>query len=150
MTGKLLQGLGLAVRVLLGVWFVYNGGIKIFGSGLDRFTTDIANYRMVSAPWDAIAAYSIPWTELIAGVCLMLGILTRGAILALTGLVVSFSFAIAWAWFKGLDISCGCRGGDEPIQYWSKVAEFAGYFMLLGWLWWMESRSIADVTRPER
>jgi putative oxidoreductase len=129
----------LIARVLLGTWFVYSGGIKIFGTGLDRFTQDIANYQLVSAPWDAVAAYTVPWLELIAGLCLMLGILRRGAILTVAGLVGMFSVSVGWAWFQGLDISCGCHGGDAPIQYWAKAFEFAGYFILLGWLWWVEA-----------
>lgn len=138
------QVFALIARVTLGVWFVYSGGVKIFVSGLDRFTYDIANYKLVSAPWDAVAAYTVPWLELIAGVCLMLGILRRGALLTIAGLVVVFCISVGWAWSKGLDISCGCHGGDAPIQYWNKAAEFAGYFILLGWLWWMDSRTPAD------
>lgn len=136
-----MKPLSLIARVILGTWFVYSGGVKIFGSGLDRFTYDVANYKLVHAPWDAVVAYTVPWFELIAGVCLMLGILRRGAILSITGLVVMFSIAVGWAWSHGLDISCGCHGGETKIQYWSKAAEFTGYFVLLGWLWWMESRN---------
>ena len=134
-----MQATALSVRVLLGAWFVYSGGFKIFSSGLDRFTRDIGNYQLVKPPLDAIAAYSVPWFELIAGLCLMLGILRRGAILTIAGLVVVFSISVGWAWYKGLDISCGCHGGDAPIQYWYKAAEFAGYYFLLAWLWWMEA-----------
>ncbi len=135
----------LITRVLLGVWFGFSGGMKIFGSGLDRFTRDIANYQLFGPPLDAVAAYTVPWLELIAGVCLVLGILRRGAILTLAGLVVVFAICVGWAWAHQLDISCGCHGGDAPIQYWTKVAEFAGYFMVLGWLWWVESRPVVTV-----
>ena len=75
----------LSARVVLGVWFVYSGGVKIFSSGLDRFTRDVATYQLVKPPWDAVAAYTVPWLELISGVCLMLGILRRGAILTVSG-----------------------------------------------------------------
>ena len=131
----------LNARVLLGVWFVYSGGFKIFGSGLDRFTRDIANYQLVKSPLDAVAAYAVPWLEVIAGVCLILGILRRGAILTVAGLVVVFASAVGWAWAHQLDISCGCHGGDAPIQYWNKVAEFVGYFIVLGGLWWVETHA---------
>ena len=134
-----MQATALSARVLLGAWFVYSGGFKIFSSGLDKFTRDVANYQLVKPPLDAIASYSVPWLELIAGVCLMLGILRRGAILTIGGLAVVFSISVGWAWHKGLDISCGCHGGDTPIQYWYKAAEFAGYFILLAWLWRMET-----------
>jgi uncharacterized membrane protein YphA (DoxX/SURF4 family) len=131
----------LIVRVVLGCWFVFSGGMKVFGSGLDRFTRDVANYQLVGPPLDAIAAYTVPWFEIAAGLCLMLGILRRGAILTLAGLVVVFAVCIGWAWFHQLDITCGCHGGDNPIHYWGKVAEFAGYFAVLGWLWRMEGSS---------
>lgn len=128
--------LELALRTSLGCWFVYSGGFKVFASGLDRFTKDIANYRLVSAPWDAVAAYTVPWFEIVAGLCLMLGILKKGAVVTLAGLVCVFAFCIGWAWFHQLDISCGCHGGDEKIRYWAKAGEFLFYFVALGWLWW--------------
>lgn len=140
--------LALVLSVLLGGWFVYSGGVKIFDSGLDRFTRDVANYRLVKAPLDAVAAYTVPWLELIAGTCLVLGILRRGAILTIAGLVVVFAVSVAWAWAHKLDISCGCHGGDAPIQYWNKAFEFAGYFIVLGWLWWVESRPAAKSGEP--
>lgn len=126
-------------RVALGAWFVYSGGTKVFHSGLDKFTRDIANYGLVKAPLDAVAAYSVPWFEIIAGMCLLIGILRRGALLTLAGLVMVFSISVGWAWAHQLDISCGCHGGDEPLRYWSKFAELLGYFLLLGWLWWVET-----------
>jgi uncharacterized membrane protein YphA (DoxX/SURF4 family) len=125
----------LAARVALGCWFVFSGGMKVFGSGLDRFTRDVANYRIAPPPLDAMAAYSVPWFEIAAGLCLMLGILRRGAILTLAGLVVVFVICIGWAWVHQLDISCGCHGGDAPIHYWGKVAEFLLYSAVLVWLW---------------
>ena len=142
------QVIALIARVVLGGWFLYSGGLKIFGTGLDRFTRDVANYHLVKPPFDALAAYSVPWLECIAGVCLMLGILRRGAILTIAGLVVVFSISIGWAWYHKLEISCGCHGGDTPIQYWNKVAEFVGYFILLGWLWWMESFVVHTFREP--
>ena len=133
---RILQG--PAPRVLLGLWFLSSGGLKLFATGLDRFTRDVANYQLVGPPLDALAAYTVPWFEMVAGACLVLGILRRGAILTLTGLVIVFCACIGWAWNRQLDIACGCHGGDTPIHYWNKVAEFTGYFLLLAWLWLVE------------
>ncbi len=141
------QAVALAARVCLGAWFVYSGGTKIFQTGLDKFTTDVSNYKLVGAPYDAIAAYSVPWFELIAGVCLMIDVLRRGALLTLHGLVVVFAIAVGWAWSQNLDISCGCHGGDAKLQYWQKTAELAGYFILLSWLWWVECKH-AKISEP--
>lgn len=135
--------------MLLGVWFVYSGGTKIFVSGLDRFTRDVGNYKLAPPPWDAVAAYSVPWFELIAGLCLMLGILRKGALLALTGLVVTFATSVGWAWSKNLDISCGCHGGDTKLNYWWKAAELTGYLIAFGWLYLVEMRSERRQEVPE-
>jgi len=132
----------VTLRVLLGIWFVYSGGRKLFIGGLDRFTRDIANYKLVGPPFDAIAAYTVPWFEIAAGLCLALGVLRKGAILALAGMVCVFAFCIGWAWYHQLDISCGCHGGDAKIHYWGKVAEFAGYYLALGWLWRVDGKSV--------
>ena len=130
----------LVLRVLLGLWFAYTGGLKLFVTGLDGFTRDVANYQLVGAPFDALIAYAVPWFEIMAGLCLMLGILRRGALIILFALVAAFSVAIGWAWWHQLDISCGCLGSDAPIRYWAKTLELGSYFIVLGWLWWVESR----------
>jgi len=127
--------LAASARILLGGWFVYSGAVKVVGTGLDRFTRDIANYQLVAPPWDAIAAYTVPWFEIVAGAGLIVGLCRRGAILTLAGLVAVFAFCIGWAWVHQLDIACGCHGGDAPIQYWHKVAEFAAYWLMLAGLW---------------
>lgn len=134
----------LVLRVILGVWFAITGIIKIFFVGLDRFTADVANYRIVAAPWDAVAAYTVPWFEVVAGVCLMAGVLRRGAIVTIGGLVAVFAVAVGAAWARGLDISCGCFGGGEPMNYWGKAAELSAYAAVLGWLWWVETRRGGD------
>lgn len=137
-----IELLALIARVLLGVWFVYSGGLKLWGTGLDRFLTDIGNYKLLPPPLDAMAAYTVPWLELFAGLCLILGLLMRGAIGVLFGLVVGFCVFIGWAWSQQLDISCGCHGSDAPIQYWAKVAEFVFYFGLLAWFWLLEGKAV--------
>ena len=129
------------LRIGLGLWFVWSGSQKVFVSGLDRFTQDVGNYQLAVAPWDALIAYSLPWVEMVAGLCLLLGLLRRGTLLALCGLVTMFAVAIGWAWAHGLNIACGCHGGNEPIQYGWKLLEFAAYYAAFGFLWRLERRA---------
>lgn len=131
----------LVLRCLTGGWFLFSGGFKWFGSGIDRFVRDIANYRMLAEPWDVVAAYAVISLEVAAGLCLLLGVLRRGAILVTAALVAVFSFSIAWAWVHQLDISCGCHGGDGTIRYWRKIGEFLLYISVLAFLWRVEARS---------
>ena len=126
----------LSLRVLLGAWFLYSGGVKIWGSGLDVFIRDVGNYRLLLDAWVVPVAYLVPWTEIIAGLLMVVGIWKRGTILVFAGMVVGFIIFIAWAWAKQLDISCGCQGDGEPIRYWFKAFELPSYLLVLAWLWW--------------
>lgn len=133
----------LVCRVALGAWFAYSGALKVFAAGLERFTRDVANYRLVGEPWDAVVAYTLPWAEMVAGLCLVLGFWRRGAILMVAAMVLAFSAGIGWAWSQGLDISCGCRLSEEPMHYGWKAAELVAYFAVLGFLWRSERWPIA-------
>jgi uncharacterized membrane protein YphA (DoxX/SURF4 family) len=134
----------LVLRVLMGAWFVYAGGLKIFSSGLDRFAVDIGNYKLLSEGMAVAAAYIVPWVEVVAGICFMLGALKKGAWLAMLGLVGAFTVSVGSAWWRGLDISCGCLGGAEKISYWAKAAEFALYYAVLGFLAWVWCRKTPE------
>lgn len=126
-------------RMALGAWFVHSGISKWQGGGLDRFVQDVANYRLVAAPWDEVVAYGVWSLECMAGLALFFGILRRGALVCLAGLVVVFATAVTWAWHQQLDISCGCRGGGGSMHYAAKWAEFALYAVVLGMLGWAEA-----------
>ncbi len=133
--------LALVLRVLMGAWFVYAGGLKIFVAGLDRFVLDIENYRLVSGQLAVGVGYTIPWLEVIGGLCFMMGILRKGAWWVMFGLVMAFVVSVGSAWARGLDISCGCLGGSEKISYWRKAAEFAVYLATLGWIAWADCKT---------
>jgi uncharacterized membrane protein YphA (DoxX/SURF4 family) len=146
--GHYLTSLAWCLRVGLGLWFMWSGGHKVFVSGLDRFTQDVANYQLVAAPLDALAAYTVPWVEMVAGTCLLLGVLRRGTLLVCCGLVTTFAVSIGWAWAHQLNIACGCHGGDAPIRYWWKLLEFAGYYAAFAFLWWLERRRVPACDGP--
>lgn len=126
----------LALRVAMGAYFTYAGGEKIFASGLDRFAVDITNYKLVGGSAAVAIAYILPWAEIVAGICFMLGVLRKGSWLAMLGLVTVFALAVGSAWWRGMDIRCGCTGGAEKISYWAKAAEFTAYYLALGFIAW--------------
>lgn len=135
------EKIALILRVLMGAWFAYAGGLKIFASGLDQFASDIENYRLISGNLTVITAYLIAWIEVIAGLCFLLGVMKKGSWLAMFGLVIAFSVSVGSAWARGLDISCGCLGGTEKISYWKKAIEFSLYFAALGYIAWADWKS---------
>ncbi|MDX1679895.1 MAG: DoxX family protein [Akkermansiaceae bacterium] len=128
----------LSLRVLLGAWFLFSGGVKLWSKGVHAFATDIANYRLLPDALVLPAAHLVPWLEVFAGLCLMLGFWRRGSILVIGGLVISFIVFIGWAWAQQLDISCGCQSSDEPIRYWFKAVELPAYLLVLAWLWFKD------------
>lgn len=134
------------LRIGLGGWFIASGVLKIWDDGLVDFTRHIQNYQLIlpggldftKGPWDAVAAYTVPWVEIVAGCFLAAGCWRLPTLLVFSALVAVFAICIGWAWAHGLDIACGCHGGDAPLNYWGKVAEFVGYYTAFGLLFWLE------------
>ena len=130
------------LRLALGGWFVYSGWLKVFMTGLDDFTRAVANYKIVVAPWDGVVAYTVPWVEMVAGACLIVGLWKRGALWILAGLVGVFAFGVGQAWARNLNIACGCDGNPDgsPVRYGWKFAEFVGYWLLIALIFWLGRR----------
>ena len=76
---------------------------------------------------------------MIVGICLVLGIWKRGALLVLAGLVGAFAFGVRHAWVNNLNISCGCTGNPDgtPMDYTMKFWEFGGYWAAILLLFWL-------------
>ena len=55
--------------------------------------------------------YLLPVLEVVIGVCLVVGLLTRFSAAVSAVLFVAFIIGISYAWNKGLSIECGCFGG---------------------------------------
>ena len=96
------------IRIALGVTFVAAGTLKILDPA--RFASAVANYRLLPLEFINIFAIFLPWIELVAGMCVLLGIWLRPAALVLTVTTVIFILAVASALARGLNIECGCFG----------------------------------------
>lgn len=125
------------LRVLLGAWLGYTGGVKVFGSGLEQFAADVANYRVFQDPWNVVTAWFLAWLEIVTGLLLLAGVARTGALWSALGMTVAFMLGIGQAWARGLDINCGCfGGGDEttnyPLHFAMLVLQLALVVFLLG------------------
>ncbi len=141
-TNEIAPWVALALRLALGGFFVWSGWTKVFRTGLDDFTRAVGNYKIVYSPWDAVVAYTVPWVEMVAGACLLLGLWKRGALGTLAALVGFFAFGVGQAWVRKLDISCGCLGDpDGPaMNYTLKFVEFGGYWLAIGLILLLERK----------
>ena len=115
--------ISLGLRLVLAAAFLYAGSVKVwdFHGGqwaTPKFFEDILNYHLL--PWDAAAVLAVylPWLEIAAALGLFWRRRRAGALLILGLLLVVFSGAMASAWWRGLDISCGCFGHEVEKGDW--------------------------------
>lgn len=99
-------------RLLLAGVFGYAAALKLKDPA--AFALDIGHYRLLPYPATLALAVYLPWLELLCAV----GVLTRrgetGALTVLLGLCLVFTGALAAAWWRNLDITCGCFGESHP------------------------------------
>jgi len=121
--------LGLA----LGTFFLYAGGEKLLDPA--AFQINIANFQLVPFAIAGALAVFLPWLEIFAGAALILR--KPGAAAILISLMAVFTFSIASAWIRGLNIDCGCFGSsDSPTNYPLALLRNSALIAALGtWLW---------------
>jgi len=126
----------LTLRIILGIFFLFVGGDKLIR--LDEFVETVANYEIVTAPWDQFAAYLVVWMEIVIGLCLMLCLLYKGALVSLACMVVVFIVSLSQAWVRGLEISCGCTpwASKESTNYGLAIAQNLAIFIIVCVLYW--------------
>ena len=102
---------GLVVRacqILIGGVFLWAGMAKV--GDLSQFVSDIHNYRVLPIALENVAAMTMPWIEVFAGLALIVGIERRGGALLATAMMVVFTLAVGQAIARDISISCGCFG----------------------------------------
>ena len=116
----------LLVRLLLGVVYIRMGWSKAWDPV--GFLKLIREYDMVpdgAYLFTNVLAVSLPWIEIICGVVLILGTITRGAALRSLIMLTGFTFVIAnramgihqagGIAFCDIAFDCGCGGGPQEV-----------------------------------
>jgi uncharacterized membrane protein YphA (DoxX/SURF4 family) len=101
-----LKWAALACRVILGGVFIYASLDKIAHPA--AFAEMIYNYQILPEELVNLAAITLPFIELVAGVLLIVGRLAWPSSAVLTGLLVVFIAALSYNLARGLDFECGC------------------------------------------
>ena len=129
--------IGLLARLILGAVLAVAGGLKV--------TSPASSARAVRAfqilPYDlaGYVGYALPVVEIVIGLLLVTGLLTRASAVVGGLLMVAFIIGIISAWTRGLAIDCGCFGGGGTIaasqtQYGRDVLRDVGLAACAGWL----------------
>jgi uncharacterized membrane protein YphA (DoxX/SURF4 family) len=116
--GRLLtgQGLNLVLRLFLGGLFVYAAFSKVADPA--GFAMSVRGYKIVPFALSNLFALSMSWTELLAGVMLILGLWTRKAAGAIAILLAMFIVAIVMVLVRGMVVDCGCFGEGGSSTSW--------------------------------
>lgn len=107
----------LVVRTALGCLFIWSSLPKI-RQPYD-FLSSVYSYELVGPKLGMVVAMTLPWLELLVGICLLGGIFVSGALLASAAMGAMFTFVLGSVLYRGLQISCGCFGisNAEIVNY---------------------------------
>ncbi|RVX39569.1 methylamine utilization protein MauE [Nonomuraea polychroma] len=100
-------------RLVLGGVLIVAGALKI-GNPSDSVVA-VKAYQLLPESIAVPVGYVLPILEIVVGVLLVVGLLTRVAAVIAGLLMFAFVFGIAWAWANGLRIDCGCFGGGGQL-----------------------------------
>lgn len=128
---------GTACRLVTGVVWVVAGALKVTDpAGSVRA---VRAYDLLPEAVVPTVGHLLPLVEILLGVLLILGLLTRAASVFSALLFVAFIIGIASAWARGLQIDCGCFGGggfdaDATSKYPREIARDVGLLLASMWL----------------
>ena len=106
----------LVLRLYLGGLFIYASMYKI--SYTAEFAENIASYQIVPYWAVNLAAIVMPWTELICGILLVVGVRSKAAAVMIAGMLILFTAAIFISLIREIPIGCGCfHSLEEPMDW---------------------------------
>jgi uncharacterized membrane protein YphA (DoxX/SURF4 family) len=119
MKDKIAESILFIVRLVLGTVFIASSISKLCQPY--DFLANVYSYELVGPQISIAIAIVLPWLELFVGMCLVGGIFVAGALLASIGMCIMFSFVLASALWRGLEITCGCFNPSDTniIGYWT-------------------------------
>jgi putative oxidoreductase len=106
---RLLTGnpyVDLGCRLILGVTFLYACIHKI--QHPDAFAKIIYGDKIMPAGAINLLAITLPFFELICGICLVFGFFPRSAAVVINAMLLVFIVAITYNLVRGISFDCGC------------------------------------------
>ena len=104
----------LLLRLIVGVTFVYSSYDKVLYP--HAFAIAVRGYQIIPVSLSNLFALAVAWAQLIAGILLIVGLLTRQAAGAAFLLFGMFVVALVTVAVKGMVIDCGCFSSEGGSQ----------------------------------
>jgi uncharacterized membrane protein YphA (DoxX/SURF4 family) len=133
-------------RIVTGALFLYAASTKL--PDMATFAGEVANYRMLPAVTVPFVAAIVVGVEVVAGIALIVGVLARPAAIAISGLLVVFIAGLSQALVRGIDLRCGCFGGDEIATWWTVARDIAMLLPALAVAVWGPGRLLPQREPP--
>jgi len=121
-SSKALRALALLLRIALGGVFLYAAWVKL-REPWQLFALAIDSYRILPLWAVEWTARTLPWFELAIGLALIVGRGLRVSATATSLLLLVFIGLLVRAKLKGMEISCGCFGNNEPLTWWTVLRD---------------------------
>lgn len=109
--GRPMGWLVLPLRLLLGGLFVFAGVMKV--QDTQNFAFAVHGFKLMPEHLVVLAAFVLPWLEMVAGAMLVLGIWTRASAGVIGFMTLGFLGGIISVIVRGMDVKCSCFGKFE-------------------------------------
>ena len=100
----------LALRLILGITFLYAGIIK--ASASQAFIVAHLPFTFIDSMWTGPLAIGLAWMEILAGALVLAPRIYEAGAAMIAGLCLVFIAVLSWALWNGYIVSCGCFGED--------------------------------------
>ena len=100
----------LALRLILGITFLYAGIIK--ASASQAFIVALLPFTFIDSMWTGPLAIGLAWMEILAGALVLAPRIYEAGAAMIAGLCLVFIAVLSWALWNGYIVSCGCFGED--------------------------------------
>ena len=136
-TGLLLDLIGLLARLILGIVLIWAGVSKVTHPAVSAQA--VRAYQILPYDFADYVGYALPVLEILIGLLLVAGLLTRWSAAVGGLLMLAFIIGISWVWAHGYSLDCGCFGGGGTIaasqtQYPLEILRDVGLAACAGWL----------------
>lgn len=131
-----MEWVGLAARLILGVTYLVAGVLK--ARDLQATQMDTRAFRILSYDVANIWGTFMPFLEVLLGLLLIAGLMTRMTAVLGGLLMIAFIIGISSVWSRGIVIQCGCFGSNGKLPttaaYKWDILRDVGLLLCAAWL----------------